>query len=211
MGTDFFAPDAARFSGAAVALTAKQEAFAVAVAKGSKASDAYRGVYSADRMTPKSINEEASHLLANPKVASRVAELRAPAMKVARLEVEETLRQLACVLRSDARRLFRPDGSLIPVHELDDETAAAIASVEVREEFEGQGEGRKLVGYTRKVKFWDKNAAIDKAMKHLGLFEKDNAQQRENLTLIVNLVDGKPATNGAVPIQANLIEGKVRP
>jgi hypothetical protein len=28
---------------------------------------------------------------------------------------------------------------MIPVHELDSETAAAIASIEVREEFEGQG------------------------------------------------------------------------
>ena len=118
-------------NGADVALTAKQEAFAVAVAKGSKASDAYRAVYSAVRMTPKSINEEASHLLANPKVASRVTELRAPAIKVACLEIEETLRQLACVLRSDARRLFRPDGSLIPVHEIDDATAAAISSIEL--------------------------------------------------------------------------------
>jgi hypothetical protein len=32
---------------------------------------------------------------------------------------------------------------MIPVHELDDETAAAIASVEVREEFEGQGGNRR--------------------------------------------------------------------
>ena len=39
------------------------------------------------------------------------------------------------------------------------ETAAAVSSVEVREEFEGQGESRKLVGYTKKIK-WDKTAAI---------------------------------------------------
>ena len=177
-----------------IPLTAKQEAFAVAVAKGSNASDAYRAVYSAGRMTAKSINEEASHLLANPKVASRVAELRAPAMKAARLEIEETLRQLAYVLRSDARRLFRPDGSLIPVHELDAETAAAIASVEVREEFEGQGENRRLVGYTRKVKFWDKNAALEKAMRHLGAFERDNRQLGQNLAIQVNLIgpESKP-------------------
>jgi len=36
------------------------------------------------------------------------------------------------------------------IHELDDETAAAIASVKVREQFEGQGKARTLVAYTRK-------------------------------------------------------------
>jgi phage terminase small subunit len=157
-------------------LTAKQETFAVAVAKGSNASDAYRGAYSTGRMSAKSINEEASHLLAHPKVASRVAELRAPAMKAARLEIEETLRQLACVLRSDARRLFRPDGSLIPVHELDDATAAAISSIDLDDQ-----------GRPKKIRLWSKTDAIDKAMRHLGLYERDN-RAAENLAIQINLV-----------------------
>jgi phage terminase small subunit len=172
---------AVRLNGAAVALTAKQEAFAVTVAKGSKASDAYRAVYSARRMTPKSINEEASRLLANPKVASRVGELRAPAMKLACVEIEETLRQLACVLRSDTRRLFRPDGSLIPVHELDDATAAAISSIDVDEN-----------GRPKKIRLWSKTDAIEKAMRHLGAFERDNRQKGENLAIQINLVGAPP-------------------
>jgi phage terminase small subunit len=181
-----------------MALTAKQEAFAVALAKGSNASDAYRAVYSAGRMTAKSINEEACHLVANPKVASRVAELREPAMKAARLEIEDTLRQLACVLRSDARRLFRPDGSLIPVHELDDATAAAISSIELDEE-----------GRPKKIRLWSKIDAIEKAMRHLGLFERDNGQKAPNLALQINLVQAPPARiNGPAPVNVNLLEGK---
>ena len=158
--------------------------------EGSNASDAYRAVYSTGRMSAKSINEEASHLLANPKVASRVAELRAPAMKAARLEIEEILCQLACVLRSDARRLFRPDGSLIPVHELDDATAAAISSIELDEE-----------GRPKKIRLWSKTDAIDKAMRHLGLFERDNGQRMPNLAIQVNLVgpEPKPADTKGLP------------
>lgn len=98
-------------------------------------------------------------------------------MKAARLEIEETLRQLACVLRSDARRLFRPDGSLIPVHELDDATAAAISSIELDDQ-----------GRLKKIRLWSKTDAIDKAMRHLGLFEKNNRQQGQNLAIQVNLV-----------------------
>ena len=74
------------------------------------------------------------------------------------------------------------------------ETAAAISSVEVREEFEGQGESRKLVGYTKKIKFWDKTAAINMAMRHLGQFERDNSQRMPNLAIQVNLVGPEPAT-----------------
>src|SRR5262245_4908607 len=187
-----------RINGVATALTAKQESFAVAVAKGSNASDAYRAVYSAGRMTAKSINEEASHLLANPKVASRVAELRVPAVKAARLEIEETLSQLVCVLRSDARRLFRADGSLIPVHELDDTTAAAISSIELDEQ-----------GRPRKIRLWSKTDAIDKAMKHLGAFERDNRQRAPNLALQVNVIQAPAAKpNGGAPVHVNLLEGK---
>ena len=36
---------------------------------------------------------------------------------------------------------------------------------------------------------WDKNRALEMAMKHLGLFERNNAQQRENLQIQVFLVD----------------------
>jgi phage terminase small subunit len=183
MRPEFPAPGVASLAGAAAGLTAKQEAFAMAVAKGSKASDAYRAVYSAQRMTPKSINEEASRLMANPKVASRVTNLRVPALEVARLEIEETLRQLAWVLRSDPRRLFRPDGSFIPVHELDDATAAGISSIELDAD-----------GKPKKVRFWSKTDAIDKAMRHLGLFERDNREQGRNLAIQVNLV-GAPGPN----------------
>jgi phage terminase small subunit len=41
---------------------------------------------------------------------------------------------------------------LAPIHELDDGTAAAVASVEVVEKFEGEGEDCRRV-ITRKIKF----------------------------------------------------------
>lgn len=49
-------------------------------------------------------------------------------------------------LRSDLRRLYRDDGTMIPVQQLDADSAAAISSVEVREEYEGRGDNRRLVG-----------------------------------------------------------------
>jgi phage terminase small subunit len=166
---------------AAMALTAKQEAFAHAVAKGENASDAYRAAYDAKNMSAAAIHVAACRLLKDPKIVLRVEELRAPAVKTTRLEIEEILCQLACVLRSDARRLFRPDGTLIPVRELDDATAAAISSIDLDEK-----------GRPKKIRLWSKTDAIDKAMRHLGLFERDNGQRMPNLAIQVNLVGPEP-------------------
>ena len=162
-------------------LTAKQTAFAAACAKGQTGSDAYRVAYEAKKMAPKTVHEQASRLLANRKVTARIAELREGAVKAVRLDVEDVFRQLASVLRSDPARLFDVDGRILPIHQIDDATRAAIASIEV-DEVHANG---KAVGHVRKIRFWDKNAALAKAMKHLGLFERDNAQQRESLVLRV--------------------------
>ena len=53
-------------------LTDKQESFAVLVASGKNQSEAYRLAYDAEKMLPASVWTEASLLLSNPKVASRL-------------------------------------------------------------------------------------------------------------------------------------------
>lgn len=60
-----------------MALTSKQEAFCQCVANGMTQSDAYRSAYDVSPDTkPESVHEQASALLADLKVASRVKELR---------------------------------------------------------------------------------------------------------------------------------------
>jgi hypothetical protein len=81
--------------------------------------------------------------------------------------------------------------------------AGAVASIEVDELFDGKGKGRKFIGYTKKVKFWDKNSGIEKAMKHLGLFAEDNKQRmgalanlpRDVLQAIVERLQGASGGN----------------
>jgi phage terminase small subunit len=100
------------------------------------------------------------------------------------LAVERTLAELARVCFSDVRKLYNQDGSLKKVNELDADTAAAVASFEVEEVELGD----KVVRRTIKVKLWDKNAGLEKAMRHLGLNNRDNTQRSENLSLQVVLV-----------------------
>ena len=57
-------------------------------------------------------------------------------------------------------------GHLIPVHQPLEDVRAAIASIE----------HDKDTGRVTKIRFWNKVEALDKAMKHQGLYEANNAQ-----------------------------------
>lgn len=135
---------------------------------------------------------KASQLLREVKIAQQVAVVSERAAAIAGLTIERTLQEVARVAYFDPRTLFRPDGSLKAPDEWDDDTAAAVAQLEVEEHFdssEGEGKQPKVYGFsTKKLKIWDKNAALEKAMRHLGLYEKDNRQRGADLALQVVLM-----------------------
>jgi phage terminase small subunit len=85
-----------------MALTAKQEAFAQAYIETGNASEAYRRAYDCSRSKPNGIHVSASQLLADPKVALRVAALQANAAERAVLTLEGHLLELAS-LRDEAK------------------------------------------------------------------------------------------------------------
>lgn len=76
-------------------LTPKQEAFAQAVSSGMSQSDAYRAAYKVRESTkPESVNQAASKIMADPKVASRVEELRKPVVEAAQITLASHLERL---------------------------------------------------------------------------------------------------------------------
>ena len=114
----------------------------------------------------------ASKLLATAKVRAAVEDALRPALQKAELSMEQTLDKLRQFLTYDVRKMFRPDGTMIPVHELPDDLAAACV-------------GWKDTIAGREVKFADKVAALEKAMKYHGLFEKDNKQTADAITEVM--------------------------
>lgn len=159
-------------------LTAKQEAFCVAYMTADNASDAYRAAYNTSKMKMESVNRLAFSLLQDIKITSRIAELRAQCAEKAGVTVVEWLKESWRLSRSDVRNILHPDGKLKMLHELDDETAAAIASVKIN----AAGD----VEY----KFWDKNSALEKVGRHLGAFAKDNKQKTDPLTDLLAALPG---------------------
>ena len=138
-------------------------------------------------------DKAAERLLKDVAVCRIISEATEKAAAIAGLTVERTLREVARLAYSDPRKLRREDGSFIPMRELDDDAAATIAGVEV-DEIKAGGE---VIGHTVKVKTWDKNSALEKAMKHLGLYKIDNEQKKDDLDKILAHIAG----TGLVPIK----------
>ena len=152
-------------------LTPKQEAFAVTYVRLQNASAAYREVHASEGMADKTVNEAASRLLKNSKVAARVGAIAEPIARRVGLDIEEQLYQARAISQFDRRKLYRADGTPIPMHELDAETAACISH-------EGP---YGLVPF-------DKLRALDMTFKHMGMYERDNSQRQPNLKIQIALV-----------------------
>src|SRR5690606_6015450 len=87
---------------------------------------------------------------------------------------DRVLQELARIAFYDLRKLYREDGSLKDPSEWDDDTAAALAGVEVVEtkgnaQFGGEEGARHIPEYVKKAKVFDKNSALTLAMRHLGM------------------------------------------
>ena len=77
-----------------MALTPKQEAFALAYVETGNASEAYRRSYNAEKMKPAVIAVKASELLAHGNVSVRVKELQAAALDEHKITMSDILREL---------------------------------------------------------------------------------------------------------------------
>lgn len=100
---------------------------------------------------------------------------------------ERVLKEVARIGLFDARKLFDSRGNPLPITELDDDVAAAIAGIKVRELPIGDdGQMATITEY----KIADKNSALEKLMKFLGAYEKDNTQKAKTLAELIAEVRG---------------------
>ena len=93
-----------------------------------------------------------------------------------KITTERILLERARMAFFDPRKLFDAEGKPIPIQELDDDTAAALAGMDVVEEYVGSGNERVFVGYTKKYKLADKHASLASLERQMGMYEADNKQ-----------------------------------
>lgn len=154
----------------AVPLSPRQELFISEYLVDLNATQAaIRAGYSA-----KTARKQASRLLSNVDISQRITEKRQKQAANTGLSVERVLKEAMRLAFFDIRKLTDSEGNPIPVHQLDADTAAAIQGLELATERGPDKESGPTI--VRKYKIADKNSAIERLFKHLGLFEKDNKQ-----------------------------------
>lgn len=111
-------------------------------------------------------DSQASRLLKDVKVAAVVDAWTASVLSRKKVTAEGVLDELRKIAYRRPQKLFRPDGSLVPIGELDDDTASAIEGVEVREiKLDGM-----VIGHLKKIKLSSKVNALELLGKKLKLF-----------------------------------------
>lgn len=126
---------------------------------------------------------EGCRLLGNPKVAELIAERKAARASKIGLTAERVLLEVARLALFDPRKLFDADGAPLAITDLDDDTAAALAGLDVQEV--RMGDGGPAMAVVKKYKLADKGANLDRLMKHLGLFERDNSQKVDPIAALL--------------------------
>lgn len=123
-------------------------------------------------------SEQAGQRLWKDPVARQMLKKRqGQVLKGARLTANETMASLARDVHFDPARLLNLDGTPKQLHEMDEDTRKALRGFKLTVKTEGEGRRRKVVGYELEVKFPEKTAAREQAMKHFGLYERDNKQK----------------------------------
>jgi phage terminase small subunit len=166
----------------------RHAAFAAEYAKDRNATQAaIRAGYS-----PRTAGQAGHRLLKNTDVARQADDLVANALRAAGITVERTAEEIARIAFGDTRLLYDQRGNLKPVHELDEAGQAMVAGIESEELYAGAGEDRALIGYTRKLKRWDKPKALEQCMSMLAMHKTQKPGDGQGQILTIRMSDGKP-------------------
>jgi phage terminase small subunit len=153
-----------------LSLTANQEAWCQEYIRTSNGVGSYVTAYGSTR--PKSkLGSDVKYLKSLPKVQARLTELRDELSREMVISKAQVLNELVKIAMFDVRNLYDAKGELVPLHELDDVTAASITGLEanrLRTPTTEDPEATTLI--TAKVKLADKRAALVDIGKALGMF-----------------------------------------
>ncbi len=129
-------------------------------------------------------NEQASQLLAKLNIQTYLNNLRQQSANDFGVTKKELVDELKRIAFFDIRKVFNIQNELIPIIDIDNDSAAAIAGIETDEiyEFNPIKKQKELIGYTRKIKVASKIAAIERVSKMLGYDAPEKKELSGSLT-----------------------------
>lgn len=124
----------------------------------------------------KTVHVQGPRLLANVRVQEAIEKLKAKDAQKLEVTRERIIAEYVKLAFGDIRKAFNEDGTLKDITDLDDDTAAMVAGLDV--------EKKGLMGaeVTKKVKLTDKRAALDSLCKVLGYNAPEKILTKMQLT-----------------------------
>ena len=145
-------------------LNARQRKFVLVFVKTGNASVAAREAGYSQRTA----DRQGHYLLKNPEIAAEIAKRQGRLAIRMEISTERLVVEMARLAFADPRKLVGPDGMLRAIADLDDDTAAAISSLEIT----SRPMKNAPLGYVEtvtKVRLHGKNGAIQNLARALGL------------------------------------------
>ena len=147
-------------------LTVKQKRF---VAEYLKDSNGARAAIEAG-FSPRTATEIAYQLLHKTSLVMEAIRMKEEEhLRKIGVTSKEVLAKMARLAFGDIRKIYGPENTLLPVKDFPDEIIPAIAGIKTTELFEGTGEDRHLVGYTKEVRLWNPDTSLTNMAKNLGV------------------------------------------
>ena len=133
--------------------------------------------------------QEGWRLLQRDDVQTYLSNLRSVLSEKTGITQQRVLNEIARIAFADIRNYYTGDNNLKSICDLEDDEAAALASVKSNELYAGD----VTIGNAKEIKLHDKLAGLEKLARHLGLYEKDNSQQKPEIVMpAVNVYNQAP-------------------
>ena len=173
-------------------LTDKQEAYCQNYVVCNNQSAAYRIAYDADAMNVNTVHAEACRLHANPNVSARIKVLQTEAYERNKATIDELVSVLSGMVRFDIGDLYDDNNNLLNIKDMPVHARQMISQLDSDELYMSISGQKEVVGVTKKVRTIQKLDAVEKLMKHLGGYEKDNFQKKPDIVTGLKVTIRKP-------------------
>jgi len=162
---------------------AKHERFCQEMMIDNNKARSYKSTYPDSKQ--KSADEAGSKLSRNTKVKSRLDYLRSILAKKYNVTQERVIEEYAKIAFANQQDYLGVDNSIVDISQIDRDQAAAVESVQTTVNKTTNKSGTKEYETLNvKIKLHSKTSALDSLGKHLGIFEKDNAQRDINISVV---------------------------
>jgi len=134
--------------------------------------------------SPKTARQLGARLLSKVGIQAAIAVQRQAQAQRIDISADRTIFEAARLAFYDLRKVYAADGTLKKIHDIDDDTAAALQGIETIEEYDAKG---LWTGRVRKVRMAPKLPAVKLVGQHLGAFQRGGLSG-EDITFLEQLL-----------------------